>query len=337
VDRRQFFQLSSGTLALASLRASRRFFDAYGSTSGTSLKEITALEFRSTRKFINTDQGRIAYVERGKGQAALFLHGFPLNGFQWRGVIPQLSSGHRCIAPDLLALGYSEVAAGQSVAPHAQVEMLAQFLDKLAISSVDVVANDSGGAIAQLFVTRHPGRARSLLLTNCDTEPDSPPPAVLPVVALARAGRFADEWLVPWLADKALARSEKGLGGQCYAKRTQPTDEAIEIYLGPLVSSPQRKALTNAYAMALDPNPLAGIESALQHCRVPTRIVWGTADKIFSPASPDYLDHTLGNSLGVRRVAGAKLFFPEEMPDLMAEEAARLWADKSLLPRGILR
>ena len=79
------------------------------------------------------------------------------------------------------------------------------------------------------------------------------------------------------------------------------------------MSSPQRKALTNAYAMALDPNPLAGIESALQRCRVPTRIVWGTADKIFSPASPDYLDHTLGNSLGVRAVKLEQaLFFREE-------------------------
>jgi pimeloyl-ACP methyl ester carboxylesterase len=297
---------------------------------------MTALEFRSTRRFITTDQGRIAYVERGKGQGALFLHGFPLNSFQWRGVIPRLSAGHRCVAPDLLALGYSEVADGQSVAPHAQVEMLAQFLDRLSISSVDIVANDSGGAIAQLFVTRYPGRARSLLLTNCDTEPDSPPPAVVPVVALARAGKFADEWLVPWLRDKTLARSEKGLGGQCYANPMQPTDEAIELYLGPLVSSPQRKALTNAYAMALDPNPLAGIESALKHCNVPTRIVWGTADRIFSQASPDYLDHTMGHSLGVRRVAGAKLFFPEEMPDLIAEEATRLWNDKSPLTKGVL-
>src|SRR6202041_1928562 len=234
-------------------------------------------------------------------------------------------SGHRCVAPDLLALGYSEVATGQNVAPHAQVEMLAQFLDKLAISSVDVVANDSGGAIAQLFVTRYPGRARSLLLTNCDTEPDSPPPAVLPVVALARAGRFADEWLVPWLADKALARSEKGLGGQCYANRTQPTDEAIETYLGPLVGSPRRKALTNAYAVALAPNPLAGIEPALKQCQIPTRIVWGMADKIFSQASPDYLNRTLSRSRGVRRLEGAKLFFPEEMPDVIVEEATRLW------------
>jgi hypothetical protein len=84
--------------------------------------------------------------------------------------------------------------------------------------------------------------------------------------------------------------------------------------------------LTNAYAMGLDPNPLAGIESALKSCSVATRIVWGTADKIFSQTSPDYLARTVANSLGVRRVAGAKLFFPEEMPELIVEEASFLWS-----------
>jgi len=49
------------------------------------------------------------------------------------------------------------------------------------------------------------------------------------------------------------------------------------------------------------------------------------ADNIFSRASPDYLDRILANSRGVRRIPGAKLFFPEEMPELVAEEAMRLW------------
>lgn len=77
---------------------------------------------------------------------------------------------------------------------------------------------------------------------------------------------------------------------------------------------------------ALERNPLAGIEPALKRCTVPTRIVWGTADTIFSPASPDYLERTFPNSRGVRCVAEAKLFFPEELPDLIAEEARRLWS-----------
>jgi pimeloyl-ACP methyl ester carboxylesterase len=277
------------------------------------------------RRFADTRYGRIAYVERGKGKAALFLHGFPLNSFQWRDVIDRLADHRRCVAPDFLGLGYTEVAAGQSVAPDAQVAMITAFLDRLSISTVDLVASDSGGAVAQLFVTRHPKRVSTLLLTNCDAEPDSPPPAVLPVIKLAREGEFADRLLAPWVADKELVRSAKGLGGLCYADPTHPTDEAIDYYLGPLVSSPARKALVNAYGAGLDPNPLAGIEDSLKRCKVPTRIVWGTADTIFSPASPGYLDRTFGNSRGVRPVPGAKLFFPEEMPELIAEEATKLW------------
>jgi pimeloyl-ACP methyl ester carboxylesterase len=58
---------------------------------------------------------------------------------------------------------------------------------------------------------------------------------------------------------------------------------------------------------------------------VPARIVWGTADTIFSAESPGYLDRVLPGSRGVRNVTGARLFFPEEFPDLIAEEAEHLW------------
>ena len=92
------------------------------------------------------------------------------------------------------------------------------------------------------------------------------------------------------------------------------------------MSSPRRKMLTNAYAVGLTPNPLAGIEPALKRCQIPTRIVWGMADKIFSQTSPDYLNRTFSNSRGVRRLEGAKLFFPEETPEVIVEEATRLWS-----------
>ena len=255
----------------------------------------------------------------------LFLHGFPLNSFQWRGLIDRLAPVRRCMAADFMGLGHSQIPTTQDVTPPAQVRMLIELLDQLSIPSVDIVANDSGGAVAQLLVVRHPQRVRSLLLTNCDTEPDSPPAALLPVLELARAGKFADAWLAPWVADKTLARSAQGLGGMTFTYPDHPTDAAIDYYLGPLVSSPERKALLHAYALGLDPNPLAGIEASLRRCRVPVRIVWGTGDAIFSQASPDYLDRTFPNSRGVRRIRGAKLFFPEEFPDILADEARSLW------------
>ncbi|HEX3160152.1 MAG TPA: alpha/beta hydrolase [Gemmatimonadaceae bacterium] len=327
MQRRQFVEMAAGALAASAIagcvpRLARGVEQA--ATAGTA-EPMDAATFRAARRYAETRFGKIAYVERGAGDAALFLHGFPLNGFQWRGALDRLSAHRRCIAPDFLGLGYTQVADGQSLAPDAQAAMLVALLDSFSIPTVDLVANDSGGAVAQILVTRHPERVRTMLLTNCDVENDSPPPALLPVIELARAGTFADLWLAPWQADKDLARSAKGLGGLTYTYPARLTDEAVEYYLTPLVSSPLRKAQVNAYAAALAPNPLAGIEAALRKCTVPTRIVWGTGDDTFSPASPDYLDRTLPNSRGVRKVPGAKLFFPEEFPDVIAEEARRLW------------
>ncbi len=287
---------------------------------------MSAAEFRAARRVVETRFGNIAYIDRGAGDAALFLHGFPLNGFQWRGAIPTLSRYRRCIAPDFMALGHSEPADDQGVAPEHQVDMLIALLDHLSISSVDVIANDSGGQAAQLLVAWHPSRVRTLLLTNCDTEKDSPPAALLPVIALSKEGRFVDEWLRRWREDHTLARSSEGIGALCYSNPAHPTDEAIDYYFEPLVSSPRRKALVHAYAIALEHNPLIGVEPVLRRCKVPTRIVWGTADDIFSTESPAYLDRTFGASRGIRRLEGRKLFWPEEHPEIVIEEALRLWS-----------
>jgi haloalkane dehalogenase len=225
----------------------------------------------------------------------------------------------------LIGLGYTVVAPGQSISPAAQADMIAAFLDRLEIRQVDLIANDSGGAVAQLFVTKYPLRARTLLLTNCDVETDSPPPAILPIIDAARAGLYPDLWLEPWLRHKDVARSPTGLGGMCYTDPAHPTDAALDQYLRPLLASVERKALVNRYTLGLTPNPLQGIESLLRQCTVPTRMVWGMGDTIYSPHNPDYLAEILPRFTGIRRIDKAKLFFPEEYPDIIAEEARLLW------------
>jgi hypothetical protein len=86
------------------------------------------------------------------------------------------------------------------------------------------------------------------------------------------------------------------------------TDEAIDCHLAPLVISPLRKAQLHGYCVALGRNPLVAIEPALQRCQAPLRVVWGTGDMIFDRSGPDWLDRT----------------FPQEMPDVIAEEARKL-------------
>jgi haloalkane dehalogenase len=296
-----------------------------GSEAGTA-RDAEARAWAAARRFVATGAGEIAVVERGRGPlAALFLHGFPLNSYQWRGAVERLAPYRRCIAPDFLGLGHTRVAPGQSLAPQAQADMLAELLDKLQIRKVDLIANDSGGAVAQIFLARHPQRVRSLLLTNCDTEIDCPPPALQPVIEMSKSGTFADQWFEPWLADKNLARSSSGIGGMCFERPEQLSDATLEAYLRPLVSTPQRKQRMHAYAVALEANSLSGIGPVLKASQAPVRVLWGMADDIFLPHGADHLAKAFGNSQGVRRLAGAKLFWPEERPDLIAQEARALW------------
>lgn len=279
--------------------------------------------FRAARRFAELPFGRIAYAERGAAQkAALFLHGAPLNSFQWRGALDRLSPHRRCIAPDFMGLGYSEVPAGQSLAASAQADMLAALLDKLGAGTVDIIASDSGGAVAQLFLLRYPQRVRSLMLTNCDIEPHSPPAEIAPVLEMARNGTLADD-TARWLTDKALARST--FGAAVFHNPAQLTDDIIEYYAAPLVSTPLRRAQYHEFHNALAPNPLAGIKAQLRHSNVPVKMVWGASDTIFTLADARYLDQLFPNSQGIRAIREGKLFFQEEFPDIIAEEARKLW------------
>jgi len=283
------------------------------------------LRFRAERRRLNLPQGRIAYADRGAGPAALFIHGFPLNGYQWRGALDRLSSQRRCLAPDLMGLGYTDIPNTQDLSPQAQSDMLVALLDGLSVDTVDLVANDSGGTIAQLFATQHPTRVRTLLLTNCDVHENSPPPQMAGSIAKARAGVY-DQKIARHLDDRAYARSASGIGGAAYVDPANFSDEALEYYFRPLVASPQRRSQLNRYLAAFEPNPLPAIEPALRRSPIPTRMVWGTADPLFPVQWAEWLDRALPKSRGVRLVEGGKLFWPEERPDVLASEAKTLWA-----------
>jgi haloalkane dehalogenase len=326
MDRRAFFEVGASAIVASGL-ASFSTTNASAATGAAAkpAKPMDAAAFHAARRFAELRFGRIAYFERGQGDAALFIHGFPLNGFQWRGAIDRLSEHRRCIAPDMLGLGYTEPAKGQSVGPDAQVEMLAALLDHLKVTSIDLIANDSGGAVAQLFAIRHPKRVRTLLLTNCDVEINSPPPQLQPVLDGAHAGTFADGMLRQLITDKEFARSDKGIGGGCYTYRVHPTNEAIDTYIEPLTRNKERCALADAYGLALEKNPLAGAEAQLKRLTMPVRLVWGEADDIFPLRDAAYIASLFPNSRGIRRVYGARLFFPEEFPEVIAEEARALW------------
>jgi pimeloyl-ACP methyl ester carboxylesterase len=287
--------------------------------------------FHAKRRFAEVESGRIAFFEQGEGPAALFIHGVPLNGYHWRHVIDRVSDRRRSIAIDLMGLGYTEIAASQDVSFAAQARMIVEVLDALGIETVDLVGNDSGGAIAQIFAAHHPERLRSLVLTNCDVHDGWPPPQVLPLIERARnhtlAPIFRPMLERPDLVRERFARGESAPLLSCYADPGVLTDDVIRLYLQPLLSSPERIDAFERYWLGFDNRQTIAIHAALKKLRVPTLIVWGLEDFFFDRKWAYWLQDTIPGARRVVEVADGRLFFPEDRADALAGPVLEFWRE----------
>src|SRR6516164_6253029 len=155
---------------------------------------------------VETPSGRISYASAGFGPVALFVHGVVLNKHLWRHQLAGVSDIRRCIAVDLLAHGDTEITPDQDVSVTANAKMLKEFLDALKIDQIDLVGNDSGGGIAQIFAAMYPERVRTLTLTDCDAHDNWPPEAFRPFLAMA-AGGGLPQTLNAMLVNKDIYRS----------------------------------------------------------------------------------------------------------------------------------
>lgn len=259
---------------------------------------------------IETASGRISCAEEGTGPVSLFVHGVLLNKHLWRYQLAGLSDIRRCIAVDLLAHGDTVIRPDQDVSVTANAAMLREVLDVLEIDQVDLVGNDSGGGIAQIFAALHPDRVRTLTLTNCDTHDNWPPEAFKPFVEMTLAGGLRDT-LNAMLADKAIYRSPQALG-PAYERPENVTDEDIETYLRPLVRSDQRTHDVRRFVAAFDHHHTVAIEPRLRQLRAPTLIVWGTDDIYFPVKWAHWLAEVIPGAKPPVELEGARIFFPEE-------------------------
>ena len=264
----------------------------------------------TANKKIRTPSGVIAYAEQGQGPAALFVHGVLLNNHLWRHQLAHLSDIRRCIAPDLLAHGGTEVTQAGDVSVTANARMLAEFLDALKIDQVDLVGNDSGGGIAQIFAALYPGRVRSLTLTDCDTHDNWPPEAFKPFLAMAAAGGLRDT-LGAMLADKTIYRSPQALG-PAYEDAGKVSDADIDTYLRPLLKTEERLEDFRRFLAAFDNRHTLAIEDRLKKLEAPTLIVWGTDDVYFPVEWARWLAKTIPGTKRMVELTGARIFFPEE-------------------------
>ena len=271
--------------------------------------------------YATTAFGDIGYTERGTGPAALFVHGVFLNGHLWRHVIDRVADVRRCIAVDLMAHGATRTRPDQDLSFDAQAAMLVALCDRLGLDQVDVVANDSGTGIVQLFAARNPSRVRSLTLTNGDVHDNFPPPAAEPMMVAARQG-LLPEIGRRMLADVEDARAQFAIG---YEHPERVGAETLRTYVEPLFSSPERTKDLERFILAIDCRSNVAAEPQLRRLGAPTLIVWGTGDMFFGIEWAHWLRDTIAGAQRLIELPGAKLFFPEERSEELAEALREHW------------
>jgi pimeloyl-ACP methyl ester carboxylesterase len=280
-------------------------------------------ELNAHRHTAATPSGDISYLDVGAGPVALFVHGIASNAYLWRHVIDAVAGRRRCIAPDLPLHGQSPVTAGQDLSLTALGANLEDLCGSLGLTGIDLVANDTGGAIAQIFAARHPERLATVTLTNCDTQDNMPPEAFKPLIELAAAGELAPT-AVAMLAD--LAAAARASFEAVYEHLDRMDLDVIRSYLEPCFGTMERARQFERLLTSLDAGDLRAVAPQLKELTVPTLMVWGTGDTFFDVSAAYWLRDVIPGATGVVTVDGARLFFPEERPMDLVPHLERHWA-----------
>jgi pimeloyl-ACP methyl ester carboxylesterase len=277
------------------------------------------------RQVVTLGAGKIAYAEAGSGPTALFVHGVLVNADLWHRPMEALADLRRCIAVDLPAHGASSASDEADLSLDGLADMLEELCWSLDLGPLDLVGNDTGGAVCQVFAARHPERIRTFTLTNCDIHDNFPPEAFKPSIDLAREGQFGP--LVAAMAgDLPTARSEVGFG-QGYEHPERLSDELINSYLGPFRSD-EGKSLER-FLTASSSAELMAVAPLLAQLHRPTQVVWGTGDLFFEPFWADRLRTMIPGVERVTMIDGAMLFFPDERADEFTPLLRSFWQQHS--------
>jgi pimeloyl-ACP methyl ester carboxylesterase len=268
------------------------------------------------RHEIDLPAGRIRYREAGEGKPVVFVHGFLVDGRLWDGVVDGLSARCRCIAPDW-PLGAHQIAMkpDADLSPPGIATLISSLLDALELDDVTIVGNDSGGAMSQVLVTRHPQRIGRLVLTNCDTHENFPPGIFKTMPPIAKLPGGMTLLSAPFRIG-ALSRA----AFKPFAKTKIP-DELIASWMAPALHDSGVKRDTKK--VTGDMNKRYTLEAAerLRSSDLPLLLTWAPGDKLFPLKYAERLANDTPNARIVQ-IPDAGTFVALDQPQRLADEIA---------------
>jgi pimeloyl-ACP methyl ester carboxylesterase len=265
------------------------------------------------QKEVRLTGGTVRYRERGEGDPIVFVHGALVNGDLWAEVAPALANNHRCITPDW-PFGAHDAPMDEDadLTPPGVARLIADFLAELDLRDVTLVANDTGGAFAQIVVTEHPERIGRLVLTSCDAFRNFPPHSLKPSQLLG---------FVPGVGGVVLAASvgprpaQKALG-KLLAK--QPAEDAtLDSFFGPIKRDKRIRRDFIRFFRALRPKHTLRAAEKLPKFDRPALVAW-SADDLFFPKRHGRRLAELMPQARFELIEDSRTFSPVDQPQRLA-------------------
>jgi len=118
--------------------------------------------------FLARGNHRLHYLDEGRGDPVVCLHGNPTWSFYYRNLVTALRSDHRVVVPDHMGCGLSDKPTDSEYEYllERRVQDLEALLDHLELERVTLVLHDWGGMIGLAWATRHKDRVARLVILN---------------------------------------------------------------------------------------------------------------------------------------------------------------------------
>lgn len=269
---------------------------------------------------VTTPRGVVHYTESGSGPPVVFAHGLLVDGGLWRDVVADLNGGAagggvRCIVPDL-PLGSHRQAMNPdaALAPADVADLLAEFLDALGLQEGTFVANDTGGAIAQMLAARHPSRVTRLLLTPCDTYDNFLPWMFVYLQLAARVPGLLYVLITP-LRIPLLRRLPFAFG--LLAKRGIPRDLG-DAWIGAFLGSRAVRRDVTKVLKGIRKRELVAAAEQLKGFQRPVLLAFAPKDRFFKMSHAERMARELPDAR-LERIDDSFAFAPLDQPRRVAE------------------
>jgi pimeloyl-ACP methyl ester carboxylesterase len=256
---------------------------------------------------------RLRCYDTGSGPTLVFVHGALVNANLWRKVVAKLAADFRCVTLDMPFGAHLEALPPEAdLRPPAVADLVADALEHLGLDDVTLVGNDTGGAICQLVITKHPERIGRLVLTSCDAFDNFPPKLIKPMVPLLRIpGAFA-AMLAPTRVEAVRNRVFRAF------VRRPIEQEAVDSYALPALRDAGVRRDVRKFLIGLDKRYTLEAAEGFRDFRKPALIAWSREDKLFPSEHAERLARALPDSR-LEWIDDSLFFSPEDRPDRVAD------------------